>query len=186
MVQLLEGETAVQAEAAAKAQAHRTREHLKEALATKTAELASAKKMIQKPTLMERELAEQGAELERTRAELLDAHKRIMGHERRATMAEERVAALRIEMGKEREKVKREVAAAAASERRQRGRGVPPARARLQQLRQLRHAGGGRLRGGERVAVWQWWRGAGGAGEAGELVYKMFASSALGLHAAAL
>ena len=57
---------------------------------------------------------------------------------------------------------------------------------RLQQLRQLRHAGGGRLRGGERVAVWQWWRGAGGAGEAGELVYKMFASSALGLHAAAL
>jgi len=114
MVQLLEGETAVQAEAAAKAQAHRTREHLKEALATKTAELASAKKMIQKPTLMERELAEQGAELERTRAELLDAHKRIKGHERRATMAEERVAALRIEMGKEREKAKREVAAAAA------------------------------------------------------------------------
>ena len=114
MVQLLEGETAVQAEAAAKAQAHRTREHLKEVLATKTAELASAKKMIQKPTLMERELAEQGAELERTRAELLDAHKRIKGHERRATMAEERVAALRIEMGKEREKAKREVAAAAA------------------------------------------------------------------------
>ena len=113
IVQLLEGETAVQAEAAAKAQAHRTREHLKEVLATKTAELASAKKMIQKPTLMERELAEQAAELARTRAELLDAQKRIKGHERRATMAEERVAALRIEMGKEREKAKRELAAAA-------------------------------------------------------------------------
>ena len=56
----------------------------------------------------------------------------------------------------------------------------------LQQLRELRYACGGRLRGGERLAAWQWGRGAGGAGEAGQFVYQMFASSALGLHAAAL
>ena len=109
-VQLLEGETAVQAEAAARAQANRTRERLSDALTSKVAELASVKRMVQKPTLLERELFETQAELTRSKDELADALRKLKAQERRAMMAEERVAAIHVEMGKERERHRRELA----------------------------------------------------------------------------
>ena len=98
VVQFILAEEAVAAEEAAKAQANRTRDTLRDALSLKTNELAATKKMVQRPTMLERELSETSAELAAAQAHLSDLQKKLREQQRRSEMAEERVASLQREV----------------------------------------------------------------------------------------
>ena len=96
--QLIEAEWALREEQHRGDEAILQGETLQSQLAAKRDELSHTKKMVQKPTMLERELTEQREELTTALAELNECQRRLLEQRRRADKAEDRVKSLQREV----------------------------------------------------------------------------------------